>query len=351
MWLTQAIITGLLIPLLIIPINFYFSIIFNKLYLHTQVKEKYKAFLMEHSKSVDDLCYIFYKYKYDTSVFTRSLFFIEGGLGGIICWMQLVYLFLYISQLHGFNKLFPFLFYYNQYNNTILITKNIDFLYLVASFNVFSVIISLLISILMLFFISKHYNEPQYKENFILTKWSRFFYHSYSFLIGILIGINFWILYFTIGALANFHSINQSFSFSITCFSDIWTNLKIQIPTIDVYFIILMYLLGIFISFRGIILLYQMIKSFSNNFKQKVTNFYIDKLPYILIKTECGDIHGQVTDIQNKSLITLSEDGVFKAVPWDQIKIMEVKKLEENSKLNMKFLPETTENKPWWKFW
>ena len=25
--------------------------------------------------------------------------------------------------------------------------------------------------------------------------------------------------------------------------------------------------------------------------------------------------------------------------------------IQENSKLNMKLLPETTENKPWWKFW
>lgn len=278
-------------------------------------------------------------------------FLLRVGLGGIICWTQLVYLFFYISQLHGFNKLFPFLFYYNQYNSIILITKNIDFLYLVASSNIFSVIVSLLISILMLFFISKRYNEPQFKESFILTKWSRYFYHFYSFLIGILIGINFWILFFTIGALANFHSTNQSFSFSFTCFSDIWANLKIQIPTVDAYFVILMYLLGIFISFRSIILLYQMIISFSINFKQRVTEFYIDKLPYILIKTEFGDLSGQVTDIQNKLLITLSEGGVLKAIPWEQIKIMEIKKPEKNSKSNMKFLPETTENKPWWKLW
>lgn len=350
-WLTQTIITGLLIPLLIIPINLYFSIIFKKLYLHAQVKDKYKAFLMEHSRSVDDLCYILYKYKYDTSIFTRIIFFIEGGLVGIICWMQLGHLFSYISELRGFNGLFPFLLYYNLYHDVILFSKNIDFLYLVASFNIFSVIISGIISILMLFFISKHYNEPQFKESFILTKWSRFFYHSYSFLIGVLIGINFWILVFTIGALANFHSVDQKFSFGFSCFIDIWTNLKIQIPTYGAYLIILMYLLGIFISVRGIILLYQTITSFSFNFKKKVKDFYIDKLPYIRIKTEFGDFSGQLNDIQNKSLLTLSEGEVLKAVPWDQIKVIEIKKSEDGSKPNIKIFPETTENRSWWKFW
>jgi len=52
--------------------------------------------------------------------------------------------------------------------------------------------------------------------------------------------------------------------------------------------------------------------------------------PYIRLKTERGEVVGQLNDAKNKSMIILNENGVFKAIPWDQIKTIEIKNTGEN---------------------
>lgn len=340
--------TGIIIPLLLTSITLFVNSSFSKYITHAHIKGAYKNFLIQYSYQVCDLLDRLYKYEIETSIIIRFLIFIYGILAGFILQSILIQCFLYISHYSFFNNMLPFSLYYNYLNADNIVTKNIYYLYIVSSFNIFSIIAIILSSAVIQIFDLRGYIFPKYKEDLSLLFWSKINYYLYSFLIGLLVGINLLILLFSVDAVLNFHSSNQSFSFSFIYFIDILANLIMQVPTVYLILIIICYPVGICLSMYQIYLFFTMAIGFSVVYKHKITSFYINGLPHIHIKTECGDISGQLIDIQNKNLVTLNESGTLKAVSWNQVKIMEIKKTEEDNKDLHEVV---NNNKPWWKFW
>ena len=153
---------------------------------------------------------------------------------------------------------------------------------------------------------------------------SEFVYFSFWVFLGIIVGINFFIYYLTFANLIDFSIIPKDFSFNWTAFVGIYDNLKTSVPYLNYY--IFVFLMGAAISFVYITVVYQSITWFSSRVKQLIADFYKYDFPYVKIITENGEIKGQLRDIQNKSLVTLIENGIMKTVPWDKIEIMEVGK-------------------------
>jgi hypothetical protein len=343
-WLAQNIMKGIIIPLLLTSITLFINSLFSKYVIHAHVKGVYKNFLIQYSRQVCDLFDKLYKYKIDTSMIIRFLLFIYGILAGVFFYFILVQCFLYISQSSFFNDMLPFSLYYNYLNADDVVTKNTYTLYIVSFFNIFSIVAIILNGSIIEIIDLRGYLYPKYREDLSLLFWSKISYYFYYFLIGMLVGINLLILLFSIGAVASFHSPNQNLSFSLVYFIDILANLITQVPTLYVILIIICYAVGICLSMYQIYLFFIMSIGFSVMYKHKITSFYINDLPHIHIKTECGETSGQLKNMQDKSLMILSENDVIKAIRWDKIKMMEIKNKDENSKMNLITSPEATDN-------
>lgn len=325
-WLIQCFVTGIILPIIYFPINNYLSIKFkNDRYI--QGKNAYKNFLMDNSEPIEDLFYKLDKYKHDTMM--KDFWFFEGiPLGSFFS----LFLFIYcitLSQINIFNKFIFFMPYYNYFYNGY---KEIDLLYIVLSLNGFSIITVVIICLLLIILESKGYTGPQLTEKMTLKKWSKYVYYSYWFSTGILIGLNLTVIFFTIW------------------FIDIIIRLIKTFPNLNIY-VTGVYLISFFISLGFMGIIFRTTKKFSNNFKQTVTNFYIDNFPHIRIKTNGEEISGKINDIHNESLIILNEGCTTKAIRWDQITTMEIDKNIVKNKITMKPLPNVIEKKPWWKFW
>lgn len=108
------------------------------------------------------------------------------------------------------------------------------------------------------------------------------------------------------------------------------TNLIVKIPSVKKLDILETYCYGFIASITSITVIYvNCIRIFPIYFKTLLNNFYTNKFPDVLIKSEFGDVKGQLYNFQNKEMIMLNENGVLKAVPWNQIRIIEIKNKEE----------------------
>lgn len=213
-----------------------------------------------------------------------------------------------------------------------------DLVIIILTLNLFTLLAIMIISLFQYILFSKGYLEPKLTEKLSLKKSSKYFYYSIWFSMGLIVGFNSIVLLFT-------------FWFDDVIIKLIKNSLIGPVNYFVSLGFICVYLLSIVLSCVFITLLYSNAKVFSNFFKQKINDSYIDDFPHIRIKTNAEDISGKVDDIQNESLIILNNGHAVKAIRWDQITTMEIENQDEDSKLNMRLLPEVTGNKPWWKFW
>jgi len=98
-------------------------------------------------------------------------------------------------------------------------------------------------------------------------------------------------------------------------------------------FDVIVYMLGFLVSFILIVRLYYFAKFFNDDVIRSILNVYKYGFPYIKIKTESGEVEGQLRDIINKSLVTLSDKNELKIVPWDKIQTMEASNPNKNGQL------------------
>ncbi|WP_156161044.1 MULTISPECIES: hypothetical protein [unclassified Methanosarcina] len=328
-----VIITSLIIPLLCIPIQAYFSSHFNKNYLPALGKIAYQNFLIINSKPIGDLYHKIEKYKQDT--WKKNVWFVEGAPIGALFSMFLFISCFVISQIRGFNNfilLSPYYSYLNYGHN------DKDLIMILITLNIFTLVVSMIISFYLIVFYSKGYLEPKLTKELSLKRSSKYFYYSIWFSMGIIIGFNAIVLFFTI------------------YFDDVVIKLITSSLTgLINYFVslcfICVYLVSIGLSCVFIIMLYNNAKLFSNLFKQKINDYYIDDFPHLRIKTNAVEISGKIDDIQNESLIILNDGSTVKAIRWDQITSMEIEKFALKEKITMGPLPENAQSKKWWRFW
>lgn len=310
----KVIITSLIIPLLCIPIQAYWSSRFNKNDSPVHGKSVYINFLIANSKPIGDLFYKIEKFKQDTWV--KYVCFFEGVSIGALFSIALFVSFVLISNIKGFNKFAFFTPYYEYLNYG---QKDIDLLIGVMSFNVFSFIALMTISFVERILYSKGYLEPKLTEERSLQIRSKYVYYAYCFSMGISIGVIVIVLIFTFLLDDVFIKLIKGFSIGFPNY------------LISIIFVILFYLADILLILALSSILFADVILFSLNFKQKITDSYMDDFPHIRIKTYHGAILGKVDDVNNKSVIILKDGYVMKAIRWDQITTMEIEKQVENS--------------------
>lgn len=149
-------------------------------------------------------------------------------------------------------------------------------------------------------------------------------YFSFWIFLGSIVGIDIFIYYLTFYFLIMFSIIPNDFSFNWIIFVGICEKLKTSVPYLNYY--IFVFFMGAAISFLHMTMVYQSITWFSSSVKQLIADFYKYEFPEVKIITEHGEIKGQLRDVQNKSQVTLIENGIMKTVSWDKIEIMEVGK-------------------------
>jgi hypothetical protein len=91
-----------------------------------------------------------------------------------------------------------------------------------------------------------------------------------------------------------------------------------------------LYLLILIVGWYLLRDIYKIISNMSNDAIEAIINFYKFDFPYVKIKTELGEVSGQLNDIQNKFLVTLSEKKVLKIIPWNKVVILEANHINAN---------------------
>lgn len=219
--------------------------------------------------------------------------------------------------------------------------QNIDFLTIFTIINSGFLLISGCILSPLGYWIGRPVNKKRVSSFFSLTKSgkialsAKICYSLYWLFGGIIFGTNF-LLYFVDYALLLKHLvIDDNYLFNWMSFTNIYSNFNNFITCIgpeikNIFFIILTVIFSALLSLLTLKILASQIKSLSNLLINSITEFYKPDFPYIIIKTESGEIKGQLIDIQNKYLISLYENNILKMVPWKKIEIIEVTLINKN---------------------
>lgn len=149
---------------------------------------------------------------------------------------------------------------------------------------------------------------------------------SYSFwvFIGSVLGLYLVIFLNFVGILSMLSIIGNNLPFNRARFDIVYAHLLYP------GFHVIVYTLGFFGSLALIVFSYYMAKWFNESVIKSITNFYKYDFPYVIIKAESGEVEGQLIDILDKYIITLSENGILKMIQWDKIEIMEIGQKNEN---------------------
>lgn len=181
-------------------------------------------------------------------------------------------------------------------------------MYLLTGVNIFNLIFLLCFFLLNRRIKSKNLTIPKLTTKLELEKKSKYVLYSYWGSAGIILGIHIMLVMI------------------LAYVFDIWYSEGMQMSLPDNWFLSLyIYLLSIIESYLYINSAGSASQEIDNRAKQKIQDFYLPNFPYITIKTDLSEIEGQIIDITNSTLITLSQNGNLKLVPWDQIKMMEIK--------------------------
>jgi hypothetical protein len=183
------------------------------------------------------------------------------------------------------------------------------------------------------------------KEEGLVEFSSLLVYPSYWAFIGFVIGLNITIFFYFIVILSNLSTIDNNFSFNETIFDLIYADLLYSEFYVSAYLLGLLYLSGLLASFILIFVIYYFAKNFKKRAVKSITNSYKHNFPYVKIKTESGEVEGQLQDIINKNLVTLNKNNELKIVPWDKIQIMEATSNPNETEESMEFISLTL---GWW---
>lgn len=176
--------------------------------------------------------------------------------------------------------------------------------------------------------ILKKFSTPLLTETGLIRPSAYLVFLSYWSLIGIIFAANFLVYLLLYGNLLKASEIYDNFLSNSMNFTDIYSLFEANVPYLVCY--IAVHLSGLLISFALISGLYFSARIFYEKLIESTTQFYKNDFPYIKVKTECGDIEGQLSEIQNKSFLILSEKEVLNIIRWDKIKIMKVSHIIKN---------------------
>ena len=185
-------------------------------------------------------------------------------------------------------------------------------------FNIGIIIIVILFIIWWKFLNSKKLLIPKIDEDGAIESFSLIVYPSFWIFIGMVFGLYLTIILYFIGALLNLSILDNNLSFDRMEYDFAYAHLLY--PEVHVF----VYMFAFIISLTFILILYTTAKRFKEGVIRSITDFYKYDFPYVKIKTESGELKGQLRDILDKSLVTLSDNNILKIVQWDKIETMEI---------------------------
>jgi hypothetical protein len=292
-----------------------------------QDKNQHIRFLRTNYSKIESYFYSIETYR-EFRIATVPLYFILGFIAGLTFELVLIKLLgkilNYVLKIDYIEKTLSFIYNITNLNAALFIC---------SYFNISILIIFLLWVCWCCLLKSKKLAAPKITEHHSiktspdfpsLKMSSKLVYLSYWAFLGIIIGINLVLYANTLGYLIKYSIITDDFSFNWITFVGIYESLKTSVPYLKYYMIV--FFCGVYISFLYILVVYQSITLFSNRVKKMIANFYKHDFPEVKIITEYGEIKGKLRDIQNKSQVTLIENGIMKTVQWNKIEIMEVGK-------------------------
>lgn len=306
------ILSQLFIPIILVLISGIVSVIITK-YSKIRDKNQYIKFLRTNFPIIEKYFLSIKIYKIlralGIAVFLWST--IAGIIFESIIKNPLLNILLYILDIEFIKK---------SFSTVISNLVGLDVILFLSSYLI--IVSSLLICLIWIgwcqLFISMKVEVPKITEYSMIKVSTQIFYLSIWFFLGIIIGINITIHYTVIYILQNV------FLFNWTGFADAYTYLATNTSYFTYY--LLAYILGIVFYFMYTFVLYQLLTEFSEEIIKLITSFYKHDFPEVKITTENGDAKGKLTDIRDKTLVTLSEKTMITMIPWDKIEMMEANK-------------------------
>lgn len=306
------IISQLLIPLFIVIVTGLIQICF-KIYLSLHEKNKYIKHLKANFPSVEGFLDALKEYKINVIYFLSYVYFVAGVVTGFLIELILVQLIVTI---------FSYAFDTNYIGKLLGLSSETIFFNIIAllySFFNIGVFIILFVFILWCrYLVSNKLLIPKLDNYGKVEVSSYFVYPSFWFIIGIVFGLYLNIFFYLIGTLSELSIIDNNLSFNRTRFDLMYAYLLYPVVHVIVY------MLGFLGSIALIVASCYITKRFSEKVIKSITNFYKYDFPYIKIKTESGEIKGQLRGILDKYLVTLSENNILKIAQWDKIETMEI---------------------------
>ena len=219
-------------------------------------------------------------------------------------------------------NIFDYILHINYIGKLFNLSSDVFYLNVIAI--IYSLLnIGIIISVILFFkwlkFLkSNKFLIPKIDEYGTIEPSSFIVYPSFWIFIGMVFGLYLTIILYFIGTLSQLSIIGDNHSFDRMEYDFAYAHLLHP----EVHFIV--YMFGFLISFFFILRLYVNAKQFKEAVISSITDFYKYDFPYVKIKTESGELNGQLRDILDKRLVTLSDNNILKIVQWDKIETMEI---------------------------
>lgn len=314
------IISQLLIPLFIVIVTGFIQICF-KFYLSLQEKNKYVKHLKANFSPVDEFLDRVKNFKMIIVYFLSYVYFVSGILVGfsieLILVQVIAHIFSYALDTNYIGKLLDL-------SSKDIFLNGVAILYSFCN-----------IGILIIIFIFRLWRKYLKSKKLLIPKINKYgtvegsscsVYELFWVFIGAVFGLYLNILFYLIGTLYLLSIIDNNLSFNRTQFDLIYPHLLY--PEVHV----IVYMIGFVASLTLIGISYYDAKQFKERIIMLLSDFYKYDFPYVKIKTESGEINGQLRGILDKYFVTLSENNNIKIVQWDKIVIMEAYQKNNNER-------------------
>lgn len=309
------IISGLLIPITIVIATLFIQEFIQKFFKTSLIlneKNKYIKHLKANFSPIEKFIDTVKDYKINVYGMSYPYFFggiIVGILIETILLQVIVIIFQYTLDINYIGELF-------NLSSEVVYLNAIAIIYLLLNIGI--IIIVILFYKWLKFLNSKKLLIPKIDEHGTIEPSLFFVYPSFWIFIGMMFGLYLAIIFYLIPTLVRQSILDNNLSFDRVQFD--LTCTQLLYPEVH----IIVYIIGFLISLIFILIFYVTAKQFKESVIRSITDFYKYDFPYVKIKTESGEIQGQLRDILDKYLVTLSENNILKIVQWDKIEIMEI---------------------------
>lgn len=165
-------------------------------------------------------------------------------------------------------------------------------------------------------------SKPIFTNEMNLTQKSVDFFHLFSFLLGMILTVNFFIYYTMFFVLLSENV--EPYTFYLKDLPSIYLK-SISVSGSWDSFLIFIYLLSLVLVVLSCLWLYLTAWYFIDSSKREIIKFYSEEYPFVCIRTTSGTLEGKIEDIFDKHFIILNNEGTQIITSWNKVGIIEMK--------------------------